>query len=151
MDQRTTAREVLVQSDGKILIGGDMQIIEESSFFNGLVRLNPDGSRDTFFDASVTGTVRSIIAIQAGAQILVGGSLEQADGVPRLGLARYIDIRGVVNHDGSASLADAIIVLQVLADGTTPPVYKDGDVNNDDRIGLAEAIYLLQKTAETRW
>ncbi len=59
--------------------------------------------------------------------------------------------RGDINRDGSVSLADAIMALQLLS-GLKPtvPVYPYADVNNDGKIGLPEAIFILQKAAEIR-
>lgn len=53
---------VLLQPDGRILVGGS----------NGLVRLHPDGSRDTSFVSGVTGQVNSLV-MQSDAKILVVG------------------------------------------------------------------------------
>jgi uncharacterized delta-60 repeat protein len=67
---------VIIQSDGKILIGGFF------TTFNGtpavrLARLNPDGTLDTTFSTNVgtrfNSTVRSI-AVQSDGKILVGGN-----------------------------------------------------------------------------
>jgi hypothetical protein len=62
---------------------------------------------------------------------------------------------GDLNGDGSVTMADAIIALQVMARMQPQGLWSDyttsgADVNNDGRIGLAEAIYILQKVAEMR-
>ena len=54
---------------------------------------------------------------------------------------------GDVNNSGSVDLADAILVLQLLA-GTNPiGINLGADINGDGKIGLAEAIYILQHVA----
>lgn len=61
------AKVVRVQSDGRILVGG------EYANFNGLVRLNPDGSRDAAFsNAYLKGDVYQIVE-QTDGKLLVGG------------------------------------------------------------------------------
>ena len=92
-DFGTTAYKVYVQVDGKILAGGDIQLLEGENIYNSLVRLNPDGSRDTSFNTSVTGIVRSILVVQApadGGRLLAGGTIEAVEDAPRQGLARYL-------------------------------------------------------------
>ena len=55
---------------------------------------------------------------------------------------------GDVNGDGTVSLKDALVALQVVL-GITPssPVYSEADVNSDQKIGMAEVIYILQTIA----
>ena len=82
-----TAYSTRIQADGKILVGGSMQIVEGNKNYNSLIRMNPNGSRDTSFNASLTGTVRCIVTKDD--MILAGGSFEAADGIARQGLVRY--------------------------------------------------------------
>ncbi len=79
-------RALLVQPDGKILLGGFF------SFFNSLpanriVRLNANGTRDTTFEASAD-TVVEDIALQTDGKILVGGGFTIFNGAPRHSLVR---------------------------------------------------------------
>ena len=108
LDQGSTAYALLVQPDGRIVVGGNIQLLVGSDFYNGLVRLNADGSRDASFAARVTGAPRALLAAGGGAQLLVGGTVEVADGMPRAGLARYTTPvagrRGDANGDGKADL-----------------------------------------------
>jgi uncharacterized delta-60 repeat protein len=83
-----------LQPDGKILVGGDVQFTSAGpagTTYTGLFRLNPDGSRDDSFTASVKprGVVKAL-AFTAPNQALVGGSFMQVDGLPRQALARYL-------------------------------------------------------------
>lgn len=86
-NQGSTAYALALQPDGRILVGGSMQIVEGESIYNSLVRLHPNGSRDSTFNSSVTGIVKSIIT--NGIQLLVGGTIEAVDGSARQGLARF--------------------------------------------------------------
>src|SRR5207247_10878613 len=89
-----TVYGVALQSDGKVIVGGDF------TQFNGqprsrLLRLRPDGSLDPLFDpgATLDGAVRAVL-VQTDGKIVVGGSFTSADGVGRNYLARF-------NSDGS--------------------------------------------------
>lgn len=89
------ARTIVIQNDGKILIGGDF------TSYNGVsrsyvARLNADGSLDAGFDpgSKTTGGVSSII-LQAGGKVVLAGSFGQYNGQYHKGLAR-------ANPDGSA-------------------------------------------------
>jgi hypothetical protein len=60
-------------------------------------------------------------------------------------------ILGDVNGDGLVDLADAIVVLKVMAQiDQGDAVHVTGDVNGDGKIGLAEASYAFQKAAGLR-
>ena len=83
-----TVYSMVIQSDGKILIGGDF------TSYNGtararLARLNTDGSLDFAFDpgAGFNDTVFALTLDQSQ-RILVGGAFTQAQGVTRRGITR---------------------------------------------------------------
>ena len=69
-------RVVVVQPDGKILLGGDFTTLSPNGGApvtrNHIARLNPDGTLDTAFNPNANNTVYSI-AVQADGKILVGG------------------------------------------------------------------------------
>lgn len=68
-----TVNSIAIQTDGKILIGGDFQTYK-GTLINRIARLNPDGSLDATFKVGtgVNGSLRSI-AIQSDGKILIGG------------------------------------------------------------------------------
>ncbi len=73
-------RAVVIQSDGKILIGGDFSSIQPAVGLavgrNRLARLNADGSIDTTFNPNLTGSLQPqvySIVLQADGRILIGG------------------------------------------------------------------------------
>ena len=89
-----------VQSDGKVLVGGDFTSFNNFSF-DHLVRLNLDGSVDqTFFADTGAGGVGSVhaIVIQPNGQILIGGVFTNVNGVSMNHVAR-------LNADGSLDTA----------------------------------------------
>jgi uncharacterized delta-60 repeat protein len=71
-----TVRAIVVQPDGKILIGGDFTTLAPNGgaavTCSRIARLNPDGMLDTSFNAGASASVDAI-ALDAGGNILVGG------------------------------------------------------------------------------
>lgn len=88
-------RCVAVQTDGKILIGGDFTNFNGSSR-NRVARLNADGSLDAGFDpgSGANSTVGALI-VQPNGQILISGTFDTFNGTSHQRIAR-------LNSDGSA-------------------------------------------------
>jgi len=57
---------------------------------------------------------------------------------------------GDVNGDGSVDLADAILVLRMMALMHHGHIHSNADVSGDGRIGQAESIYILQELSKNR-
>jgi uncharacterized delta-60 repeat protein len=78
------------QTDGKILIGGDNFTTVGGAARTVIARLNPDGSNDTAFNPSITGTdvLVTSLAVQPDGKIIVGGHFSSAGGQTRRNLAR---------------------------------------------------------------
>jgi len=96
-------RVVIVQPDGKILLGGLFTALSPNGGpsvpRNGIARLNPDGTLDTAFNPNSSGAVAILaMALQADGKILVGGQFTNIGGQPRNNLARL---------DGATGLADS--------------------------------------------
>jgi uncharacterized delta-60 repeat protein len=154
-DQGSTAYKVYVQPDGKILVGGAIQLIDGVNIYKSLIRLNADGSRDVTFNVSLAGAVKSMFLYPAtsrgASRLLVGGSFDAVNETFRAGLARFLLVQeglGDVDHDSAVTLIDAIRVLRMLVNAETASLFLDADVNNDQRIGLEEAIFILQTLAD---
>ena len=70
-----TVRAVVVQPDGKILLGGDFTTLSPNGGApvtrNHIARLNPDGTLDIAFNPNATGAGATInaIAVQADGQV----------------------------------------------------------------------------------
>jgi uncharacterized delta-60 repeat protein len=113
-------KEVIVQSDGKILVGGNFTSYNSptANGKNCLIRLNTDGTEDTAFttNAVASGTTArfnaaiSSIALQSDGKILVGGGFTAYGGTGRDRLIR-------LNTDGTA---DGGFITNASVTGTTP-------------------------------
>jgi uncharacterized delta-60 repeat protein len=95
-----------IQPDGKIIVGGTFAAANGVTR-NNIARLNPNGSFDDSFTASVTapsepglpvGGEIAGIAMQADDKIVIVGHFEQVDGIARTNIAR-------LNADGSLDLS----------------------------------------------
>jgi hypothetical protein len=76
---------VVVQPDGKILLGGDFTTLSPDGVMvtrNHIARLNPDGTLDTAFNPNANNLVVSI-AVQADGRILAGGLFTSIGGQTR--------------------------------------------------------------------
>jgi uncharacterized delta-60 repeat protein len=96
----TTVFTIVIQSDGKILVGGFFYELNGITR-NYLVRLNADGTVDTAFYTNLgTGFDNAVftIAIQSDGKILVGGDFTTLNGVTRSRLVR-------LNADGTVDTA----------------------------------------------
>ncbi len=91
---------VVIQPDGKILVGGEFKISFVNSqtgsvSYNGVIRLNADGSRDETFVPATTSnfdtarvTEVSALALQTDGKILVGGRIYAGGSATAAGIAR---------------------------------------------------------------
>lgn len=110
-----------LQSDGRILLGGAFEGINGQAHTN-IVRLNPDGSVDTNFNARVEMVPIpprvNALAIQPDGKIIIGGRFYSVNGAARSAMAR-------LNSDGSldaefklqAPLAGDVFAVALQADG----------------------------------
>lgn len=78
---------IAVQSNGKVLIGGDFTSYN-GTFCSNIARLKKDGSLDaSFSDVTTDGVVRKII-IDKNDRIIIAGDFESVNGVSIRGIAR---------------------------------------------------------------
>jgi uncharacterized delta-60 repeat protein len=127
------ATNLLMQSDGKLLVTMVPLLSSSTSFYDGvicygIIRLNPDGSRDysfnppTFFSGgSTAGTIRAL-GCQSNGKIIVGGDFTGPPGLNKL-------VR--LNTNGSIDTS-----FSGYANGTVVALL----VQNDDKIIIAGNI-----------
>jgi uncharacterized delta-60 repeat protein len=100
--------KVLVQPDGKILIGGDMVRVQGVTRY-GVARLHPDGTLDTSFvpPFAIVNTVPFVrnMALQPDGKILVAGQGMNVNGIP-YSIAR-------LNPDGSLDPTFTLLEMAV--------------------------------------
>jgi uncharacterized delta-60 repeat protein len=112
-------RIVVVQPDGKILIGGDFTSVSPNGGAavtrNRIARLNPDGTLDAAFNPNANGGVYTIV-VQADGKILVGGYFTGVGGQPRNRIARLDATTGLADSfDPNAN--EGVYTIAVQADG----------------------------------
>ena len=115
-----TVSRVVVQPDGKILLGGSFTSLSPNGGAavtrNGIARLNSDGTLDTAFNPNAGNGVVYAIAVQADGKILVGGLFTTIGGQTRHGIARLDPTTGAA--DSFNPLADnQVNVIVAQADG----------------------------------
>jgi len=124
--ERTTARRVVVQADGKILVAGNFGAVNRS-VRDGVARFNADGSFDTTFNppslVKADGTTFFNIyalALQADGKILVGGAFNTAGPVLRRDIMR-------LNTDGSLDASFNISGSGQSSGGTVRDIFVAAD------------------------
>lgn len=115
-------RIVIVQSDGKILLGGDFTTLSPNGgatiLRNHIARLNEDGSLDAAFDPNATGQGGQVaaIAVQADGKILAGGSFTAIGGAARNHIARLDPITGAADSFNPGANGD-VHAIRIQPDG----------------------------------
>lgn len=115
-----SVRCTLVQSDGKIIVGGQFTSYH-SSTANGICRLNADGTVDSSFNVGVgfsSGATIYSLALQSDGKIIVGGSFTTYKGVAANNIIR-------LNTDGSidstfnygTGFDTVVITIKIQSDG----------------------------------
>jgi uncharacterized delta-60 repeat protein len=92
----STVYDIVVQQDGKVLVAGWFYLYQDESI-GGIVRLNTDGTIDPTFNPGGEGVLQygvETILQQPDGKLLIGGSFNSYNGVPRSRIAR-------LNSDGS--------------------------------------------------
>jgi uncharacterized delta-60 repeat protein len=134
-----TGRVVVVQPDGKILIGGTFTALSPNGGAavtrNYLARLNPDGTLDTAFDPNLNQAVKAI-ALQPDGKILLGGdftALSPNGGAPvtRNRIAR-LNADGTLDAVFNPNANGAVHTIAVQMDGK---ILAGGVFNGTNSIG----------------
>jgi uncharacterized delta-60 repeat protein len=128
-----TVYSIVLQSDNKILVGGDFTTYNAQTH-GGIIRLNYDGSVDT---SLVTGTgfgggVRKILLLNNG-KILVGGIFTNYNGEPLRGVA-LLNSNGTLDTSSQNQFMERIkykvsanLAATSIASNLTNPIYGQFD------------------------
>ena len=141
-DTYATLNALILQDDGKILVGGGFSTINGMSRKN-IARLNADGSLDTIFNPG-SGPDNPVytVAVQADGKIVIGGSFDMVNEIFRGGIAR-LNANGNLDQGFSASTTSFgsspgfLVGLVVQADGKIVFVGGFEKVNGVPRGGIA--------------
>ena len=138
---------VVVQSDGKIPIGGNFTAITPEGGVpvtrNYIARLNPDGTLDTAFNPNASGglpTVVGSIALQADGKILVGGEFTSIGGQMRNRIARLDATTGAADSF-NPNANGRVHAIAVQADGK---ILAGGDFQGANSIGGAARDWIAR-------
>ncbi|PYJ04426.1 MAG: hypothetical protein DME25_09980, partial [Verrucomicrobia bacterium] len=111
-----TVRCIVVQSDGKVLIGGAFTAVNGAAR-NGIARLNPDGSLDSNFVSSASSVLS--LASQADGKVVVGGGWNSSTGTVRYALSARLNTNGSPDANFQTQVAGSCAVPWAC---TTPSV-----------------------------
>jgi uncharacterized delta-60 repeat protein len=113
-----TVYALVVQGDGKIIIGGDFTAVNGNTNFNHIARLNVNGSVDSTFNpgSGASDSVRAI-AVQPDGGILIGGLFTSVNGVGLNHIAR-LNSNGSVdpNFQPGVGASDTVYSIALQSD-----------------------------------
>jgi len=105
---------LLVQPDGKILVGGDFTTLAGQPC-SRIGRLNPDGSLDTTFNSAADYTVYKL-ALQPDGKVLVAGDFTSLNGESHRFIGR-LNTDGTLDTGFNPEVNNAVYALAVQPDG----------------------------------
>jgi uncharacterized delta-60 repeat protein len=134
---------VLVQPDGKILLGGQFTTLAPNGgptvMRKYIARLNPDGTLDTAFNPNANSSVRTM-AVQADGKILVGGFFSSIGGQIRNRIARLDPVTGLADSF-NPNASSFVLSIAVQADGK---ILVGGQFNGANSIGGATRNFMAR-------
>ena len=110
----TRVNTLLVQADGKILVGGEFSKLDGVARSN-IGRVNPDGTLDNTFNPGANMQVYTL-ALQSNGKILVGGIFTTLGGEPRSRIGR-LNPDGSLDTGFNPGAGSYVNTLAVQADG----------------------------------
>jgi len=140
---------VAVQSDGKVLIGGNFTAVNGVGRTN-IARLNPDGAMDSGFLSGLSGADSDVwsVAVQTDGRVLIGGFFNMVNGVPAAHFARLWgsadippQIKSINRSGGDVSLSWYVI------SNRTYRVQHTGDLSTNNWADLPGDISASDATA----
>ena len=121
IQQRTVIQKILLQPDGKILVGGKLITGSATSpTLSGLVRLNPDGTRDTSFQIVAARGGTSFVndlALQPDGKVILGGDFTNINNDSSYYYLARVNSDGTVDSTFARSASEAVNELELQSDG----------------------------------
>ncbi len=114
LNSGSSVRSLVLQPDGKILVGGQFTSVAGQPV-GGILRINPDGSLDRLFEANADGLVYAV-ALQADGRILIGGTFPTVNDQPRPYIAR-LNPDGSIDQSFAPNLDRWVTAIVVQSDG----------------------------------
>lgn len=115
-----SVQTIKLQSDGKILIGGNFDRYNYAVTRSYVARLNADGTLDTGYHPTGAGPDAEVktISIQTDGKIVIGGNFTSFDGTPRNGIAR-LNTNGTldVSFNPVTDNTSRVFTTSIQADG----------------------------------
>lgn len=113
----STVRCMVTQSDGKLIVGGDFTTYSGSAS-SYLVRINPNGTRDATFTATLNTSVYTA-AVQSDGKIIIGGAFTTVNSVtvPRLARLNADGTRDTTWNPGTAGAGNIVRDVKIQSDG----------------------------------
>lgn len=109
---------IAVQTDGKLIIGGDFSSFNGVSA-NKIIRLNNDGTIDSNFSTGIGfNNIVKTIAIQSDGKILVGGTFTTYNGISKNRIVR-LNNDGTIDNSYQTSIGfnNSVNDIKILLDG----------------------------------
>jgi uncharacterized delta-60 repeat protein len=128
-------RSVAIQSDGKIVVGGDFSSINGAASYN-VARLNSDGGLDPGFANQGAGHYVSSVVVQPEGKVIVGGSWTSTFGTDWL---VRLNVDGTVDggFEACAGVNGSIRSIALQTDGKMLIGGEFVSINGVTRIGVA--------------
>ena len=133
----STAFRLLALSGGRLLLVGTFTSYNGVAR-NSLVRIAPDGSLDSSFDAGTAGSLISLnaVAVQPDGKIIVGGSFTTFNSVARNRIARLLP-DGALDSSFTPNCNEAVAALALQPDGKVLVAGSFSSVDGVARLRLA--------------
>jgi len=120
-----------------VLVGGEFTAVDGAQSTGRLVRLLPNGTVDTAFNANVGADGVYALAVQADGKVLLGGDFTTVGGQPRKLLAR-VEANGALDANFAPNIdGDAVYAIAVQGDGRIVIGGAFETVGGDAREGVA--------------
>ncbi|MBN2159642.1 MAG: delta-60 repeat domain-containing protein [Spirochaetes bacterium] len=115
-------KSLVIQGDGKVLVGGHFTQYNDTDVPDGIIRLNADGSVDTDFNSVGTGANQPVysLAIQRDGKVIIGGDftlyngLDVPDRIIRLNADGSVD--STFNNGGTGA-DGGVVTMAIQRDG----------------------------------